>query len=149
MVGGAHEHDLNAPNADDGGDDANVERFCFEHDALLDVQFDECFDIPAARGIEAVRVAADAVERVAQLLSRRVGHIEHRGIKRSRHARGCRRTIAVFAGLLGEKVDDLDSVIKPIFASPSARMISSPVTTPRFRRNGPPMEPCRCAILRQ
>ena len=73
-----NKHNLQPADADDRGDNADIERPRLEHGALLDVQFQKRADVVAARPTDAIRVAADPAQRIAQMLAAGSGEIEHR-----------------------------------------------------------------------
>ena len=86
MIGLALKYDLDPPDTDDRGNDADIERPRFEHDALLDVQLEKSADIVALGPIELIGIAADAPQRIAQRLAAGLGEIEHLAIERAGHA---------------------------------------------------------------
>ena len=65
MIGCAFKNNLDATNAGNRGDDADIKRLRLEYDALLNVQFEERLDVGAARGRDQIRIAADASQRLA------------------------------------------------------------------------------------
>ena len=86
VVGRAFEFNPDAANADNRGDDADVETPRLEHDALLDMEFEERLDVVAQRGRQAIGIAADL--RATPRGVFRVGprRLEHCGLERSGHA---------------------------------------------------------------
>jgi hypothetical protein len=113
VIGRSLEHDFDAADADDRGDDTDVERLRLQHDPLLDVQLKKCLNVVAPRRREAIRIAADAAQRFAKPLASRFGQTEHPGVERADHAAAANARQAVFARLFREKVDDLDGVSEP------------------------------------
>ena len=110
VVGGALKHDLDAPDADDRGDDADIERLGFQYDALFDVQFEEGAHVRTLRLGQPIRIAADLAQRIAQGFAAGIGQVEHRRIESSGHTAAADAGQTIFARLLGEKIDDLDGV---------------------------------------
>src|SRR5260370_34097308 len=110
MIGLALEPDFDAADPDDRCDDADIERLRFQHDALLDVQFQEGADIVALCEVEPVRIAADAPQRVAQLLASGLSEIEHLIVERTGDAAAADARQSILARLLRKEVDDLDGV---------------------------------------
>ena len=138
MVGGAVEDDLDSPDADDGCDDADIERLRFKHDALLDMQLQERLDVGTLGVSEPIGIAAHPPQCVAQSLASGLGQIKHRRFERTRHPATADAGKAVFARLLGEKIDDFDAVLEALaFIAQRAHDFQA-VATPAIPSKRPP-----------
>src|SRR5258708_16354857 len=113
MIGLALEHDFDATDPDDRCDHADIERLRFQHDALLDVQFQEGAYVVALCEVELVRITADAPQCVAQLLASRLSEIEHLIVERTGDAAAADARQSIFTRLPRKKPDDLDAVPGP------------------------------------
>src|SRR5260370_32379457 len=113
MIGLPLEHDFDETDPDGRCDHADSERLRFQHDALLDVQFQEGAYIVALCEVELVRITADAPQCVAQLLASGLSEIEHLIVERTGDAAAADARQSILARFLRKEVDDLDGVPGP------------------------------------
>ena len=113
MIGLALEDDFDATDADDRADDTDIEEARFQHDALLDMQFQKGADVVALGEVEPVGIAADAPQGVAQFFAAGPAEIEHFVVEYAGDPAAADARQPIFARLLGQEVDDLDGVPGP------------------------------------
>src|SRR5258708_38947871 len=112
-IGLALDHDFDATDPDDRCDHADIERLRFQHDALLDVQFQEGAYIVALCEVELVRITADAPQCVAQLLASGLSEIEHLIVERTGDAAAPDARQSILARFLPNEASDLAAVPGP------------------------------------
>ena len=118
MVRGALENDLDPGDADDRGDQPEVDDAVLEHHALLDMQLEIAGDAVSPGFAEPAGIAADPRDRRRQGLAGGVLRTEHRIVERARHRAAADAGNAIFAGLLRQKIDDLDRMARRVALIP-------------------------------